>query len=184
MDNYPDHLTPPKNARGNIDPDRFHEWWAWAQAEFPTVPENAAQYWLHENWGVSPYEYLISRNYKFTAVKWPSTRLSELLLEWDAFDPTHKDCLRSGNDLCHKNEFGIIFELAKYIMARGRFPQPIVILDNQDGHLAGEYEGADRVPTGTILIEGHLRLNIGLYLQSRGSFEPTFYAWLMTKIPA
>jgi hypothetical protein len=65
MDNYPEHLTPPKNENGVILCDQFHEWWAWAKEHFPAVPENAAQYWLHENWGVSPYDYLKSRNYRF-----------------------------------------------------------------------------------------------------------------------
>jgi hypothetical protein len=69
-------------------------------------------------------------------------------------------------------------------MENRKFPQPIVILDNRDGHLQKEYEDADRVPPGYILIEGHVRLNIGSYLQSIGAFGPTFEAWLMTKIPA
>lgn len=183
MDNYPEHLTPPKNDRGNIELEKFGEWWAWAETEFPTVPENAAQYWLHENWGVSPYDYLRSRNYAFTAVEWPSSRLSELLSEWDNFDPEHKDCVRSGRDLCHKHEFGHVHALATYIMENKKYPQPIVMLDNRDGHLQAEYEYASRIPAGYILIEGHLRLNIGLYLQSRDLFGPTFNAWLMTRIP-
>jgi hypothetical protein len=184
MDNYPKHLTPPKNERGNIDLEKFGEWWSWAQTEFPTVPENAAHYWLHENWGVSPYSYMKSRNYEFEAVKWPSIRLRELLSESDDFDPEHTSGLRYGYHQCHNNEFGIIAPLAKYMMEFGRFPEPIVILDNQDGHLQKEYDDADRVPTGFVLIEGHTRLDVGLYLQSTGKFGPTFDAWLMTKIPA
>jgi hypothetical protein len=183
MDNYPKHLTPPKDFRGNIDHSKFDEWWAWAKADFPDVPENVAHYWLHENWGISPYDYLVSKNYTFTAVEWSSSRLSELLSEWDGFDPEHKDCLRAGHDLCHKNEFGHVLPLAVYIMENKRYPQPIVILDNRDGHLQVEYEFASRVPPGYILIEGHFRLNIGLYLLSKDAFGPNFDAWLMTKSP-
>jgi hypothetical protein len=70
------------------------------------------------------------------------------------------------------------------MMEHKKFPQPIVMLDNRDGHLVREYEGAWRVPSAYILIEGHLRLNIAVYLQSEGLFAPTSDAWLMTKIPA
>src|SRR5712664_280262 len=96
MDNYPKHLTPPKDERGTIDISRFAEWWAWAKAEFPTVPENAAQYWLHENWGRSPYGYIKSRNYQFAAVEWPSSRLFELRSEWGNFDPTFRREIKHG----------------------------------------------------------------------------------------
>ena len=55
--------------------------------------------------------------------------------------------------------------------------------DNRDGHLQKEYEYADRVPAGIIVIEGHVRLNIGVYLHSVGQFALTFDAWLMRKNP-
>jgi hypothetical protein len=160
---YPEHLTPPKNENGVILYDKFPEWWAWAKEHFPTVPENAAQYWLHENWGVSPYYYIKSRDYRFEAVEWPSARLFELRSKWDDFDPELEGCIRGGR------------------REHRKFPQPIVMLDNRAGHLVKEYEGAWRVPSGYVLIEGHMRLNIAVYLQSRGLFNPTFEAWLMTK---
>jgi hypothetical protein len=184
MDDYPDHLTPPKDYRGNVDQDKFHEWWSWAKEYFPSVPENAAHYWLYENWGVSPYDYLKSANYQFEAVAWPSTRLFELRSEWGEFDPTLGENIRAGDRICHNNELGEIHRLAKYVMENKKFPQPIIILDNRDGHLQKEYEYADRVPAGIILIEGHARLNIGVYLHSVGQFAPTFDAWLMRKNPA
>src|SRR4051794_30201046 len=106
MDDYPEHLTPPKDERGNIDSDRFDEWWTWAQTYFPNVPENAAKHWLHENWGVSPYDYLVSRRYRFDLVEWPSKRLFELKSESGDFDPTLKPNIGHGRRMCTKGEFG------------------------------------------------------------------------------
>jgi hypothetical protein len=184
MDDYPKHLTPPKDTRGNVDQGKFGEWWVWAREHFPNVPENVAHRWIHENWGGSPYSYLKSKNYEFEAVAWPSDRLFDLRSEWGSFDPTLAENISSGRYMCHNTELGEIGRLAAYVMANSKFPHPIVMLDNQDGHLEREYEDADRVPTGIILIEGHARLNIGVYLHSVGRFAPTFDAWLMKKIPA
>jgi hypothetical protein len=116
MDNYPEHLTPPKNENGVILYDKFPEWSAWAEEHFPTVSENVAQYWLHENWGVSPYYYIKSRDYRFEAVEWPSARLFDLRSEWDDFDPELKGCIRGGRRICHNDEFGEIHRLARYVL--------------------------------------------------------------------
>lgn len=185
MDDYPKHLTPPKDFRGNVDQDKFHEWWSWAKKHFPTVPENAAHYWIYENWGVSPYHYLSSRRYRFELVEWPSETLFELKSESGDFDPTLRENIAHGRRMCSKGEFGdYLPKLSRYVLEHRDFPHPIVILDNRDDHLRAEYLGASRVPAGNVLIEGHNRLDIGLFLLLEGKFGPTFKAWLMTKIPA
>ncbi|MCJ9700194.1 hypothetical protein [Bradyrhizobium sp. SHOUNA76] len=184
MDNYPKHLTPPKDEFGAVDLNKFPEWWASAKEHFSSVPENTAQFWIHENWGRSPYRYLRSKNYKFERVQWPSERLFELRTEWGNFDATLRENIEDGDYTCHNDELGEIHELPRYMMDNRSFPQPIVILDNRDGHLKREYRGAADVPAGYILIEGHKRLNIAAYLQTTGKFGSTFDAWLMTKIPA
>lgn len=185
MDDYPKHLTPPKDFRGNVDQDKFHEWWPSAKAHFPNVPENAAHYWIYENWGVSPYDYLASRRYRFQLVEWPAERLFELKSESGDFDQTLAENIKHGKRMCTKSEFGdYLPKLSRYVMEHKSFPHPIVILDNRDGHMAEEYSRASRVPPGYVLIEGHCRMDLGLFLHSEGHFGPTFNAWLMTKIPA
>lgn len=60
MDGYPEHLEPPRDEWGGIDKAAFKQWWTQASPAFPGVPENVAQYWLHEHWGRSPYCHLKS----------------------------------------------------------------------------------------------------------------------------
>lgn len=106
MDSYPEHSTPPKDFRGNVDQEKFDEWWPRARSFFPHVPENVAHYWIYENWGGSPYNYLISRNYRFELVEWPSERLFELKSEAGDFDPTLEANIKHGRRMCSKGEFG------------------------------------------------------------------------------
>jgi hypothetical protein len=63
------------------------------------------------------------------------------------------------------------------------FPAPVLILDNRDGHVsipAGEYE-LDTLPTGYVLVEGHGRFNMALYLHRTGRLRPEVDVWLMER---
>jgi len=131
--------------------------------------------------GISPYGFVKSRNYKFTAVKWVSSRLFELRSEWDDFDPICKGCISKGRSLSRRSEFGKIYWMATYMREHKNFPQPIVMLDNRDDHLKKEYPAAWRVPAAFILVEGHMRFNIRAYLQTIGGLNPTVDVWLMEK---
>jgi hypothetical protein len=124
MDNYPKHLTPPKNEFGAVDLDRFDEWWARAKEHFSLVPENAARYWIHENWDRSPYRYLKSKNYRFEWVQWPSERLFELRSEWGNFDETLQENIADGRHTCHNDELGEIHELPRYMMNEKEVSSP------------------------------------------------------------
>jgi hypothetical protein len=99
MDDYPEHLSPPKDQWGGIDKNKFATWWEKVKSEFPTVPHNVGQYFLHEHWGRSPYGSMKSRAYKFEAVKWESSRLFEIRSTWDDFDPECKGCIVKGREL-------------------------------------------------------------------------------------
>ncbi|MEZ0001616.1 hypothetical protein [Sinorhizobium fredii] len=63
------------------------------------------------------------------------------------------------------------------MMEHGDFPTPIIVLDHRDGHLPT----TRGVPSAYLLIEGHRRFNMALYLQKKGRLAPTVTVWLMTK---
>jgi hypothetical protein len=63
------------------------------------------------------------------------------------------------------------------------FPAPLIILDNRDGHVAPEF-AYQALPSAYVLMEGHRRFNIGLYLQMTGRLNPNVNVWLMTRVPA
>lgn len=175
MDDYPEHLAPEFEESGAVKTP-FDEWWTRVQPEFPNVPENVAKQWLHRHWGHSPYSWLRSKDYRFSLVIWDSDRLSEVGSGWgnwsnDAcFD--HGECLVKSRD----------FWLRNHMVKHGAYPEPIIILDNGDGHIQ---RGQDNVPeyinfpVGYVLIEGHLRFNMSLYLVRIQRFCPKTEIWLM-----
>jgi hypothetical protein len=61
-----------------------------------------------------------------------------------------------------------------------KFPVPIIVLDNRDGHHNKEYPEEDRLPRAYVLMEGHTRFNTGVYLQSVGKLDEAD-VWLMTR---
>jgi hypothetical protein len=174
MDNYPDHLAPEFDEGGGVATP-FEEWWPRVKDAFPHVPDNVARYWLHEHWRYSPFDYLPSRNYRFEPQEWPSDRIIEILSRLSNFEPGSQQCLEHGHHLVENKQWdGKPYKTAAYMLEHGEWPQPIVVLDNRDGHLLPEkmdkpFLGA---PVGYILIEGHRRFAIGLHLLKTGRMKP------------
>ncbi|WP_372501711.1 hypothetical protein P7L66_25985 [Tistrella mobilis] len=77
MDCYPEHLAPDFDEWGGIATP-FDVWWARAQRFFKNVPEEVAQYWIHEHWGHSNFGHLKSQKYSFEKILWPLNSLSEI----------------------------------------------------------------------------------------------------------
>jgi hypothetical protein len=181
MDGYPRDLAPKFNEGGGVETP-FDEWWPRVKGRFPNVPENVAQYWLHEHWGKSPYRDLKSSAYRFDLTVWPSERLFEIRSTWDNFDVNCQGCVAKGKDLATNKTFGYLYKTAEYMLENKAFPAPIIVLDNRDGHANAENPKHWPVPSSYVLIEGHSRFNIGTYLQKTGRLNPTVSIWLMTRV--
>lgn len=183
MDDYPKRLKPKVDASG-WEKEPFDEWRRRARRQFRTVPENVARYWLHEHWGKSPYSYLRSANYQFELVTWKSERLFEVLSIWNRFNADQKDCVSHGHRLVDDWEFDEPYRTSAYMLQHGDFPAPIIVLDNRDAHINREtVEFPDQVlPAAYLLMEGHRRFNIALYLHTTGRLKPEVHLWLMTRI--
>ncbi len=179
MDNYPKHLAPEFDESGAVKTP-FDVWWAQAQLSFPNVPENVAREWLHRHWKHSPYSYLISKNYKFELKKWGP--LMNIRTRWTAFKPKNETALRKGEELTQL-ELGWMPYVSSYMLENSKFPAPIVVLDNRDRHHDKDYPEEKKLPSAYVLMEGHTRFNVGIYLQSIGKLEEA-EVWLMKKIPA
>ncbi|MET4261465.1 hypothetical protein ABIC09_006433 [Bradyrhizobium sp. S3.12.5] len=183
MDHYPEHLTPPKDERGAVDPDKFDEWWITSQEEFPTVPPEVARYWLHEHWGYSSFFWLPSRLYRFDKVSWAAETLGKILSDDDDFRGEHVKTLKRGKWLVEGKEMGP-YRTARYMLEHRTFPVPIVVLDNRNGGVNGLHARAREFPKAYMLVEGHRRFSMALFLARTGRISPTVPVWLMTKIPA
>ena len=78
---------------------------------------------------------------------------------------------------------GIDFELKTYMVEHHDYPEPIIVLDNRDDHLDAEADPAHpHFPIRYLLIEGHRRFNISLYLESTNRFTSTTKIWLMKRV--
>ena len=180
MDNYPEHLAPDfEEGDGVATP--FEEWWPRVQHAFPTVPEEVARHWLHEHWSHSPYSWLRSADYSFELVDWPADELALIRSRWCDFCENNADCLAHGKHLMQKPA-GWRYRTAVYMDEHSDFPTPIIVLDNRDAHLqeAGSNKPtSEDLPAAYVLIEGHRRFNMALYLHSIGRFNPTPMVWLM-----
>lgn len=175
MDDYPSHLAPEFEGAAVKTP--FAEWWARVKDDFPTVPENVAQYWLHEHWGLSPYGDLVSRNYDFTLEEWPARQLWDIRSCWCRFEPSNVECAAHGASLVEEAA-AMGFATPLYMKVNGDFPAPIIVLDNRDGHLPA---GEDGRPSEIFLVEGHRRFNIALHLERTGSLRPCLSVWVMKR---
>lgn len=180
MDDYPEHLAPEFNEGGGVTTP-FDEWWPRVRDEFPTVPEEVARYWLHEHWSQSPYSWLRSRDYSFERRDWPTTELSSILSRFGDFDPAQYKCLEEGRryidgQLPHFKDD----PTAIYMLKHRTFPTPIIVIDNRDGRLGG-LRPNDLIPDGYILIEGHSRFNMALYLAHISRLNPTVPVWFMSR---
>ncbi|MGB8401483.1 hypothetical protein [Bradyrhizobium sp.] len=185
VDNYPENLKPRFDAGGGVE-EPFEEWWPKVQRYFPNVPEDVAKYWLHEHWSRSCYAYLRSRDYQFDLVSWPSGKLFEVRSTFNGFAADNKKCVEHGRYLVDDWEFPVPYRTSAFMIEHGEFPTPIIILDNRDGHINSNtvQHAYENLPAAYVLIEGHRRFNIALYLQKTGRLKPQVYVWLMTKSPA
>jgi hypothetical protein len=184
MDNYPDHLAPAFDESGGVQTP-FEEWWTRVQASYPNVPENVARFWLHEHWRHSPYSWLPSRPYRFKLVEWLSAEIGNIVSRWCNFDPNNLECRQHGRYLLTTcRQMG--YRTAAYMNDHGDFPAPIIVLDNRDNHIQG-LESVPKwekgLPASFLLIEGHRRFNMALFLQSQGRLVEKPKAWVMTYTP-
>jgi hypothetical protein len=183
MDDYPEHLAPEfETPRGALK-TTFEEWWPRVKEHFRNVPEEAARYWLYQHWSHSPYKYLKSASYDFARVAWRSHEMIEIVSRWCNFDPKNVDCLAHGRHLVEDDLYaGYRYKTAVYMTENGDFPTPIVVLDNRDDHLGKGKVAEDwqALPKSFVLIEGHRRFDIALYLDSTARLKPCVDVWLMT----
>ncbi|MEM1389999.1 MAG: hypothetical protein AAGG45_02880 [Pseudomonadota bacterium] len=177
MDDYPTHLAPEMSEGGGILTP-FDEWWHKTKEHFPNVPEIIAEDWLHRHWGQSPHSWLQSRNYDFLLEDLHRDHLPLILSGTSEFEPGGQKAMQHGMYLCGEHpEHQFPSEplwLVRYMLKSQTFPTPITVLDNRDGHIGySEYPlwVKNRIPTGLILIEGHKRHEIGLYLRSIGKLR-------------
>ena len=183
MDNYPEQLKPRFEPSGAVE-EPFEEWWPKVRDHFPNVPENVARYWLHEHWSHSYYAYLRSKDYSFDLVSWPSEKLFEVRSTWNRFEADNKACVEHGHYLVEEWHLPEPYRTVAYMLEHKDYPAPVIILDNRDGHInpATVQHAYEVVPAAYVLMEGHRRFNIGLYLQTTGRLSPSVDVWLMTKI--
>lgn len=181
MDDYPEHLAPEFEESGAVKTP-FKQWWARVQPSFPDVPENVAEQWLHRHWGHSPYQWLCSKNYRFTLRDWDSGSLAKIRSGWCNWD--NDDCVEHGKYLINVTLEKFDIWLGKYMLKHGEYPEPIIVLDNTDNHLEseGHVPYHRNIPKGLVLVEGHVRFNISLYLSQTKRFKPRCKLWLMERV--
>ena len=182
MDNFPEYLQPRFEESGAVE-EPFEEWWPKAKLHFRNVPDDVARHWLHQHWSHSPYAFLRSAEHKFTLVRWPSEKLLEVCSIWANFAPDNEACLAQGRYLVEEWPHKEPYRIAEYMLSHRDFPTPIIVLGNRDAHInreTVEFEW-NLIPEALVLIEGHRRFNIALYLQVTGRLKPEIDVWLMEK---
>jgi hypothetical protein len=180
MNYWPQELAP------KIGPDyaneSFQDWWPRVKGRFPHIPDDVGEQWLYENWDNSPYGYLISQLYRFDQGVWDSARLPEIrerTYDWEIGGAKS----RNKGRVIIKNLGEAEIRTARYLVDHRGFPRPIIVLDNRDGHLRKgipPVPESENLPASYLLIEGHRRFQMGLYLQSKGELNPKVELWLMT----
>lgn len=176
MDNYPEHLAPELDENSGCPITPFDEWWPSVKTEFSNIPDEIAKEWLYRHWGRSPYSWLRSDLYDFNIEEFPSNQLTLLLNRIYRFEVESEKLREKGMYLCGEHPEWKwrpreLIWLVKFMNKNRVFPSPIIVLDNRDGHLAimpDTIVHSSRIPKGMVLIEGHLRHEIGTYLQSIG----------------
>ena len=186
MDGYPAHLAPELNDDGGVLTP-FEEWWPKVRHAFPNVPEEVARYWLHEHWRYSPYGWLPSADYQFQITRWPTKELFNIRSGWCNFSTDSTECYDHGKSLYHDYTVNSAwpYKTVSYMSEHGNFPTPIIILDNCDGHLVSgvpPVPSNEQLPAAFVLVEGHRRFNLALYLQSIGKMRDEVDVWLMTRV--
>jgi hypothetical protein len=187
MDDYPNCLAPKFEESGAVATP-FSTWWKRTNSAFPNVPEKVAEQWLHRHWGQSEFGWLPSSSYEFSEKKYPLSILAEIRTTWSDFKNDNRPALDQGKFICGAHPtrqwpHGDIW-LVKYMRDNRTFPVPIIVLDNHDGHLKrvkGAPNWAKVLPSALILIEGHTRLNVGLYLSSIDELNEPIELFIMKK---
>ena len=184
MDNYPKHLAPEFEDGGAVATP-FEEWWLKAKDHFSRVPEEVARTWLHEHWSHSPFSWIPSKDYQFELIDWKPDELRQIRSGWCNFSLDNEGCLAHGLHLIRQFPIGWRYKTADFMREHGCFPVPIIVLDNRDGHLVSgqppvpAYTG---IPAAFVLVEGHRRFNMGLYLASIGQMRSPCKVWLLTRV--
>lgn len=151
------------------------------------VPENVAEQWLHRHWEKSPYGYIPSRLYRFDLEEWPSERLCEIRTNQTDFAADNASERDFGRWLIEEERSPLSCRpwLADFMREKHCFPVPIIVLDNHDMHfrlLPMVNRSHDDLPAAHILIEGHRRFAIALYLRSINAFANSMRLWIMRPI--
>ena len=183
MNNYPDIVTP--IIAGTVQSKTpFNAWWPTVKHHFPNVPDIIAKDWLYEHWGTSPFSWIQSRRYDFVIEDMPAQNLPNVLSRVFGFaagggDKAHE----TGRFLCGDQTTPPARPwprdatwLVNFMKTHGRFPTPIVVLDNTDNHLSRAMDvppAVQRYPKALLLAEGHTRHVIGLHLLSTGQLQDT-----------
>lgn len=129
---------------------------------------------------------LRSGDYHFELVTWKAERFFEILSTWNRYNPDQKETISHGHRLVDDWEFKEPYRTSAYMLEHGDFPAPIIVLDNRNGHInpnTVEFP-YQTLPVAYVLMEGHRRFNIALYLHTTQRLKPEAQLWLMTKIPA
>jgi hypothetical protein len=177
MDNYPENIAPEFDEGGGVKTP-FDVWWETAKKHFVNVPEELAEHWLHEHWNHSPFGFLESRSYDFDQTNWPLDQVGQIRSRLSNYEIDGKDCLEHGRYLLDTRTY----RTSEYMKEHGSPPSPIVVIDNNDGHLKRDYTEAkkDRTPDGYILAEGHRRYAIAFALSKRGQLS-ALPVWVLKK---
>lgn len=187
MDNYPEHLAPDFDRYGAVVTP-FSDWWPRSREYFPSVPEELAREWIHRHWGQSKFSWLPSSAYDFSLETVRRENLSQIRTTWSGFDKDNNKALMQGMYICGEHPTRPFLAepiwLVRYMKSKKQFPSPIVILDNTDRHLSiSDYTPAidKNLPQAMILIEGHTRLNIGLFLASENRLCSELNCFILRK---
>ena len=173
MDNYPEHLAPEFDADGGVVTP-FPEWWSRVQSHFPGVPENVARQWLHRHWDNSPFSFLSSSRYLFEKESWPSSQLTLVLSGANSWDLERTRV--QGEYLYGRNSW-----VVRYMRRNRRFPEPIIVLDNRNSVLTSDPDAPNHAgfPDSFIVVEGHKRFELAIWMLELGELEPHVEVWLM-----
>jgi len=186
VDDYPKSLAPNFDESGRVI-SPFEDWWGVNKNHFSNVPDEVAREWLHRHWGQSPFGWLPSKKYAFSLQKLDATKFTAIRTSWSRFKSDNTVALMQGMFICGddpKRQWRTEkIWLEEFMRENMSFPTPLILLDNRDGHLEMSETAPpnhQNLPNELILIEGHTRLNIALYLQSIDAFENKSKIYLMT----
>ncbi|WP_417832429.1 hypothetical protein [Terasakiella sp.] len=169
-----DNSYAPRGEKWGKEP--FEDWYKRIHDQYPQIPKCIMKQWLYENWGSPLYDFIELSDYTFTQVTWNT---GELLNVYSDMCKTLERCIGHGDVLCNGPQFESGGNpLPGYMLAEKKFPVPIIINDNFDGHL---HQYDEYLPPRYILMEGHCRFNIAMYLHHEGQFSPTVEIWLMKR---